>query len=140
MRSGIIAHRDIVLTMPISTNVESSCQTWFRNICAKLATLRSISPRSLANLLIILPVGLVWKNSIGARRIESSMESCSLLAARRLELINQKEFSSVTVTWNRNIEQTFKIWRKCSFLLYSLVFVFPWFYIYSMTIVRVKTK
>lgn len=76
-----MAHRDIVLTMPMRTKVERSCDTWPRNMFTKIATLRSMSPRSFANLLIIRPIGLVWKNTIGALNIEQSMASCNLLAA-----------------------------------------------------------
>lgn len=111
-------HRDIVLTVPIRTKVERSCHTWPRNIFTKLATLRSISPRSFANLLIIRPVGLVWKNIIGALRTECSIESCNLLAARRLEMISQKEFPSVTATWiHQRGEQAFKLYYN-----YRLIF------------------
>lgn len=50
---------DIVLTIPISTNVETSCEICPRNILTNRATILSISPISLANLLIIRPKGFV---------------------------------------------------------------------------------
>lgn len=93
-----MAQRDIVLTTPMSTNVDRSCHSWLRNIFERLATLRSISPRSFENRLIIRPVGLVWKNTIGALSIECNIESWSLLAALRLDEINQNEFANVTTT------------------------------------------
>lgn len=99
-----MAHRDIELTTPIRTKVESSCHNWLRHVLPIFATLRSISPRSFANLLIMRPDGLVWKNTIGARSIECSMVSWIPLAAFRLEIINQKEFASVTITCRKWIQ------------------------------------
>ena len=63
-------HKDIVLTNPIRTKVERSCDTRPRNRSINVATFRSMSPRSFANLLMILPSGLVWKKTIGALNIE----------------------------------------------------------------------
>jgi hypothetical protein len=76
-----MAHKDIVLTIPIKMKVERSCDTWPRNIFTNGATLLSMSARSFANLLMIRPSGLVWKKTIGALNMELSMASCNLLAA-----------------------------------------------------------
>ena len=123
-----MAQRDIVLTIPISTKVERSCHTWPRNIFIKLATFRSISPRSFANLLIIRPVGLVWKKTIGALNIECNMVSCSLLAACRLDMINQKEFPSVTVTWIEHWSQPNLMIITFLLMFYSVGFSFYLFF------------
>jgi hypothetical protein len=68
------------------------------NMFIRLATFLSISPISLENLFITRPVGFVSKKSIGARRIEFSIASWSLLAACKLDEINQKELVNVTAT------------------------------------------
>lgn len=84
-----MAHKDMVLTIPIKMKVERSCDTWPRNIVTNGATFRSMSPRSFANLLIMRPSGLVWKKTIGALNMEVSMASCNFLAAKRLDMTNQ---------------------------------------------------
>lgn len=94
----MMAQRDIVLTNPIRTKVESSCQTSRRKRFIRLATCRSMSLRSFENLLIIRPVGLVWKKTIGALITDCNMVSCNLFAPRKLDAINQKEFASIIIT------------------------------------------
>ena len=106
MRSGKIAHNEDMFTIPISVKVEMSWNIELKNILVNTAILRSMSPVSLAKRLIILPIGLPWKNDIGARRIEDTMLLCKHFAAVRLDKITQKEFAIVIKTCGREISKS----------------------------------
>ena len=56
------------VTEPISSTVDISCSSERRNSAAKSIRLRSTSLVSLVRRLMRRPVGVVWKNDIGALR------------------------------------------------------------------------
>lgn len=87
-----------MFTYPMRKNVEIRENHEVRNIFVYIATLRSMSPVSFANLLIIRPTGFEWKNDIGALSMAPNMPLCRNCAAARLDNTSQNEFAKVRQT------------------------------------------